>query len=68
VRNDEIEFRKIAFISDGTPGRENIVVEDSFIITPGAVPTGFGRGEAPRGSVAIFVRYFVSLGGISRLR
>ncbi len=68
MRNDEIELRKIAFISDGTPGRENIVVEDSFIITPGAVPTGFGREEAPRGSVAIFVLYFVSLGGISSLR
>jgi len=68
VRNDEIELRKIAFISDGTPGRENIIVKDSFIITPGAVPTGFGRGEAPRGSVAIFVRYFVSLAGVSSLR
>src|SRR4029077_10025896 len=61
-RNGMIESRKIAFISEGTPGRENMVVPDSLIITPGAVPIGLGIGTPPRGSVAILLRYFVSLG------
>src|SRR5437867_13222642 len=49
--------RNIAFISEGTPGRENRVVLDCCIFTPGAVPTGFGRGTEPCGRVAILVRY-----------
>src|SRR5579864_4447382 len=67
-RKSMIESRKIAFISEGTPGRENMVVPDSLINTPGAVPIGLAIGTAPRGSVAILARYFVSLGGISSLR
>src|SRR5689334_9920071 len=63
-----IESRKIALISEGTPGRENMVVPDTLILTPGAVPIGLGIGTPPRGIVAILVRYFVSLGGISSLR
>src|SRR5205809_7416179 len=60
--------RNIAFISEGTPGRENRVVLDFCIFTPGAVPTVFGRGVDPRGMVAILVRYFITLGLLSRLR
>src|SRR5438128_12243605 len=47
---------KIAFISDGTPGRETSLVVPTLIVTPGAVPTGLGRGSAPSGNVAIFLR------------
>ena len=60
--------RKIAFISEGTPGKEKMVVPDSCIFTPGAVPIGFGRGRDPCTRVAILVRYFVSLALLSSLR
>src|SRR5207245_8660981 len=47
---------KIALISDGTPGSETSLVVPTLIVTPGAVPTGLGRGCAPSGNVAIFLR------------
>lgn len=57
----ESQARKIAFASEGTPGRQKISVEPAFKRTPGAVPIGLGIGVAPAGMSAIFRRALVSL-------
>ena len=67
LRYGTIESRKIAFISDGTPGNEKIVVLPDLILTAGAVPTDFVTASAPCGKIAIFVLYFVSVGVESSL-
>src|SRR5713226_9229702 len=59
---------KIAFISEGTPGREKIVVLADSSSTPGAVPTGLGRGFASRGRIAIFLRWVVRLDLVAMFR